>query len=58
MKNRIELTEQLLTTVKTKRVSEDKIKYAVNGIFDLIENNLLLTKKIVQIAHTYIDAFF
>ena len=46
MKNRIELTEQLLTTVKTKRVSEDKIKYAVNGIFDLIENNLLLTKKI------------
>jgi len=40
-----ELTEQLLATVKTKRVNEDKIKYAVNGIFDLIENNLLITKK-------------
>ena len=32
-----ELTEQLLATVKTKRVSEDKIKYAVNGIFDLLD---------------------
>lgn len=29
-------------------MSEDKIKYAVNGIFDLIENNLLTTKKVTE----------
>jgi dsRNA-specific ribonuclease len=46
IKDEEELTEQLLATVKTKRVKEDKIKYAVNGIFDLIENNLLITKKV------------
>lgn len=42
IENENELTEQLLATVKTKRVREDKIKYAVNGILDLIENNLLV----------------
>ena len=36
IENEDELTEQLLATVKTKRVREDKIKYAVNGIFDLL----------------------
>ena len=46
IENEPELTQQLLATVKTKRVSEDKIKYAVNGIFDLIDNNLLTTKKV------------
>jgi len=30
------LTEHLLNSVKTKRVREDKIKYAVKGIFNLI----------------------
>jgi dsRNA-specific ribonuclease len=48
VENKPELTEYLFATVKTKRVSEDKIKYAVNGIFDLIENNLLITKKVTQ----------
>jgi len=48
IENNPELTEHLLATVKTKRVNEDKIKYAVNGIFDLIENNLLITKKVKQ----------
>ena len=48
IENEPELTERLLSTVKTKRVREDKIKYAVNGIFDLIENNLLTNKKIVK----------
>ena len=48
IENEPELTEQLLATVKTKRVKGCNIKYAVNGIFDLIENNLLTTKKAVQ----------
>ena len=46
IENENELTDRLLSTVKTKRVSEDKIKYAINGIFDLIENDLLITKKV------------
>ena len=57
IENETELTERLLATVKTKRVSEDKIKYAVNDIFDLIENNLLIknlnemnTNPIVELA--------
>jgi dsRNA-specific ribonuclease len=45
------LTEQLLATVSNKRIREDKIKYAVNGIFDLIKNNLLITKKVVQMEN-------
>jgi hypothetical protein len=45
IENEKELTEQLLATVKTKRVKENNIKYAVNGIFDLIENNLLTKKE-------------
>lgn len=44
IKNQPELTEQLLTTVKTKRIKETCIEYAVNGIFNLIENNLLIKK--------------
>ena len=52
IKDEKELTEQLLATVKTKRVKEDKIKYAVNGIFDLIENNLLTTKNLEQMENS------
>lgn len=48
IENEDELTEQLLATVKTKRVREDKIKYSIDCIFDLIENNLLKTKKVVK----------
>ena len=51
IENETELTERLLATVKTKRVSEDKIKYAVNGIFDLIENDLL-TKNVVKMENS------
>lgn len=40
-----ELTKRLLSTVKTKRVKESNIRFAVSGIFNLIENNLLTTKK-------------
>lgn len=52
IKNEEELTDRLLATVKTKRVREDKIKYAVNGIFDLIENNLLTTKNLEQMENS------
>jgi len=44
IENEEKLTEQLLANVRTKRVNEANIKYAVKGIFDKIENNLL-TKK-------------
>lgn len=42
IKDNEELTEQLLNSVSTKRVKEKNIKYAVKGIFDKIEKNLLL----------------
>lgn len=44
IKDEEELTEQLLATVKTKRVKEKDIKYAVDGIFNLINNDLLIKK--------------
>ena len=52
IENEVGLTERLLATVKTKRVREDKIKYAVNGIFDLIESNLLTTKNLEQMENS------
>lgn len=52
IENEEKLTEQLLATVKTKRVKEHKIKYAVNGIFDLIENNLLTTNNLEQMENS------
>lgn len=54
VKDKPELTERLLLTVKTKRVKENKIKYAVNGIFDLIENDLL-TKKLNKMENPIIQ---
>ena len=44
IKNEKELTEKLFISVKTKRVSENKIKYAVNGIFEILNNQNLLIK--------------
>ena len=44
VKDNEELTEQLLNSVSTKRVKEKDIKYAVRGIFEKIEQNLLITK--------------
>jgi len=51
IKNEIELTRELLAMVKTKRVKEDKIKYAVDGIFYSIEKNLFITKNIVEMEN-------
>jgi len=51
IKDESELTERLLLTVKSKRVREDKIKYAVNDIFDLIENDLL-TKNLERMENS------
>ena len=50
IKDNEELTERLLLSVSTKRIREDKIKYAVKGIFEKIENNLLtnLNKKTMK----------
>lgn len=41
VKDNEELTEQLLNSVSNKRVKEKDIKYAVKGIFEKIEQNLL-----------------
>lgn len=45
VKDNEELTEKLLNAVSTKRVKEKDIKYAVKGIFEKIEQNLLLTNQ-------------
>ncbi len=45
IKDNEELTDQLLNSVSTKRVKEKDIKYAVKGIFEKIEKNLLLTNQ-------------
>ena len=48
IENEPKLTYQLLATVKTKRVKEKDIHFAVEGIFNLIEKNLLTTKKVTE----------
>jgi dsRNA-specific ribonuclease len=57
IENEPELTEQLLANVSNKRVKEKDIKFAVKGIFEKIENNLLIknlnemnTNPIVELA--------
>ena len=45
IKDNEELTTQLLLNVSNHRVKEKNIKYAVKGIFEKIEQNLLITKK-------------
>lgn len=45
VKDNEELTYQLLNSVSTKRVREKDIKYAVKGIFEKIEQILLLTNQ-------------
>ena len=45
VKDNEELTEQLLNSVSTKRVKGKDIKYAVKGIFEKIEQNLLTSQK-------------
>jgi len=41
-----ELTEQLLANVSTNRVKEKNIRFAIKGIFEKIENNLLTIKNL------------
>ncbi len=48
IKNNPELTKRLLSHVKTKRVREDKIRYAAQGIFKLILNNKLKNKNTME----------
>ena len=43
IENKPELTEKLLASVKTKRVAEKSIKYAVKGIFEKLQNINSLT---------------
>lgn len=45
IKDNEEFTTQLLLNVSTHRVKEKDIKYAVKGIFEKIEQNLLLTNQ-------------
>jgi len=44
IENEPELTEKLLNSVKTKRVKENSIKYAVKGIFEKLKNLSLINK--------------
>jgi len=52
IENETELTQKLFSCVKTKRVREDKIKYAVDGIFDKIEE---IIKKDFDSYDNYVD---
>jgi len=45
IKDNDELTQQLHANVSTKRVKEKDIKYAVKGIFEKIEQNLLTSNQ-------------
>ena len=46
IENEPALTEQLLANVSNKRVREKDIRFAVKGIFEKIENNLLTAKNL------------
>ena len=48
IKDNEELTEKLLASVKTKRVKETNIKYAVNGIFNKIAGGDFTKKQKVK----------
>jgi dsRNA-specific ribonuclease len=55
IKDNEELTEQLLNSVSTKRVKEKDIKYAVKGIFEKIEQNLLITKNQTKMNNPIVE---
>ena len=55
IKDNEELTEQLLNSVSTKRVKEKDIKYAVKGIFEKIEQNLLITKNQTEMYNPIVE---
>lgn len=55
VKDNEELTEQLLANVSTKRVKEKDIRFAVKGIFEKIENNLLINKSQNQMNNPIVE---
>lgn len=55
VKDNEELTKQLLNSVSRKRVKEKNIKYAVKGIFEKIENNLLTNQKSNQMTNPIVE---
>lgn len=55
VKDNEELTNQLLNSVSTKRVKEKEIKYAVKGIFEKIEQNLLITKNQTEMKNPIVE---
>ena len=55
IKDNEELTEQLLANVSTKRVKEKDIRFAVKGIFEKIEQNLLINKNQNQMENPIVE---
>jgi len=55
VKDNKELTEQLLANLSTKRVKEKDIRFAVKGIFEKIENNLLINKNQNQMNNPIVE---
>lgn len=55
VKNNEELTTQLLLNVSNNRVKEKDIKYAVKGIFEKIEQNILITKNKIEMNNPIVE---
>ena len=55
IKDNEELTTQLLLNVSNHRVKEKDIKYAVKGIFEKIEQNLLITKNQTEMNNPIVE---
>jgi CRISPR/Cas system-associated endonuclease Cas1 len=55
IKDNEELTTKLLLNVSNHRVKEKDIKYAVKGIFEKIEQNLLITKNQNQMNNPIVE---
>jgi dsRNA-specific ribonuclease len=55
IKDNEELTTQLLLNVSNHRVKEKDIKYAVKGIFEKIEQNLLITKNKTEMNNSIVE---
>ena len=55
IKDNEELTTQLLLNVSNHRVKEKNIKYAVKGIFEKIEQNLLITKNKTEMNNPIVE---
>jgi len=51
IKDNPELTAKLLLNVSQKRIKEEKIKYAVNGIFEKLKNTDSITNKLPVVVY-------